>query len=532
MLSSLSSSLSSSPFSFLTNQTLIKYTIVPSIPLIIIAILSTNPNTWIASDVDHFYFEIIAVIFAAIVAFYCITRAYTLNDKYALFIGIGFLTSALIDLMHAIISYHAMDDPFFLRYFIPQTWFAGRTFISAMMVIAITKFAIVPKKSEQLSHRTLITYLSLIVTLAVGVSIVSFLTIFPGIVIDFPIHRPYEIPSLILFSIALIYFYKNQLYRKNDVFYKGILGSLIIDIFAQIVMSFSLTFFESGHNVAHIFKDTSYFVIIIALALSSIQYNKRLREREQEIRVQYEKLKEADKAQKEFINVAAHELRTPIQPVLGLSDILRSKMKDSKQRELLEVITRNAKRLQRLSEDILDVTRIESQTLVLNKEQFNLNEAISNAIQDHKNEIEKINGNLKLLYKTNDENIFVKADRLRLSQVISNLVRNAIKFTKEGDILIAVRKDDDSRVIVSVKDTGSGIDPEIEPRLFSKFASKSFEGTGLGLFICKSIVEAHDGRIWAENNADGKGATFSFSIPITPIQQANIKLVDSYDIKQ
>ena len=520
-----SSSSSSSPFSFLTNQTLIKYTIVPSIPLIIIAILSNNPHTWIASDVDHFYFEIIAVIFASIVAFYCITRAYTLNDKYALFIGIGFLTSALIDLMHAIISYHAMDDPFFLRYFIPQTWFAGRTFISAMMVIAITKFAIVPKKSQQLSHRTFITYLSLIVTLAVGVSIVSFLTIFPGIVIDFPIHRPYEIPSLILFSIALIYFYKNQLYRRNDVFYKGILGSLIIDIFAQIIMSFSLTFFESGHNVAHILKDTSYFVIIIALALSSVQYNKRLREREQEIRVQYEKLKEADKAQKEFINVAAHELRTPIQPVLGLSDVLRSKMKDSKQRELLEVITRNAKRLQRLSEDILDVTRIESQSLVLNKEQFNLNETISNAIQDHKNEIEKINGNLKLLYKTNDKNIFVKADRLRLSQVISNLVRNAIKFTKEGDILIAVRKDD-SQVIVSVKDTGSGIDPEILPRLFSKFASKSFEGTGLGLFICKSIVEAHDGKIWAENNADGKGATFSFSIPITPIQQANIKLVD------
>jgi signal transduction histidine kinase len=152
-------------------------------------------------------------------------------------------------------------------------------------------------------------------------------------------------------------------------------------------------------------KDTSYFVIIIALALSSVQYNKRLREREQEIRVQYEKLKEADKAQKEFINVAAHELRTPIQPVLGLSDVLRSKMKDSKQRELLEVITRNAKRLQRLSEDILDVTRIESQSLVLNKEQFNLNETISNAIQDHKNEIEKINGNLKLLYKTNDKNI-------------------------------------------------------------------------------------------------------------------------------
>ena len=534
-----SSSLSS--YIFRINPTLIKYTIVPSIPLIIIAILSTNPNTWIASDVDHFYFEIIAVIFAAIVAFYCITRAYTLNDKYTLFIGIGFLTSALIDLMHAIISYNAMDDPLFLGYFIPQTWFAGRTFISAMMVIAITRFAIIPKDSQQLSGKTFIAYLSLIVILAVSVSILSFLTIFPGVLIDFPLHRPYEIPSLILFSIALVYFYKNQLHRRNDVFYKGILGSLIIDIFAQIIMSSSLTFFESGHNVAHILKDTSYFVIIIALALSSVQYNKRLREREKEIRVQYDKLKEADKAQREFINVAAHELRTPIQPVLSLSDILHSKIKDSKQRELLDVVIRNAKRLQRLSEDILDVTRIESQSLILNKEKFNLNDVISNAIQDHKNEIEKTNGNLKLLYKSNDyedDNIFVEADRTRLSQVISNLIRNAIKFTKEGIILITARKDNsnnndndnNNQVIISVKDTGSGIDPEILPRLFSKFATKSFEGTGLGLFISKSIIEDHGGRIWAENNADGKGATFSFSIPIISARQANIKLVDySYD---
>jgi signal transduction histidine kinase len=534
-----SSSLSS--YIFRINPTLIKYTIVPSIPLIIIAILSTNPNTWVASDVDHFYFEIIAVIFSSIVAFYCITRAYTLNDKYTLFIGIGFLTSALIDLMHAIISYNAMDDPLFLGYFIPQTWFAGRTFISAMMVIAITRFARIPKDSQQLSGKTFIAYLSLIVILAVSVSILSFLTIFPGVLIDFPLHRPYEIPSLILFSIALVYFYKNQLHRRNDVFYKGILGSLIIDIFAQIIMSSSLTFFESGHNVAHILKDTSYFVIIIALALSSVQYNKRLREREKEIRVQYDKLKEADKAQREFINVAAHELRTPIQPVLSLSDILHSKIKDSKQRELLDVVIRNAKRLQRLSEDILDVTRIESQSLILNKEQFNLNDVISNAIQDHKNEIEKTNGNLKLLYKSNDyedDNIFVEADRTRLSQVISNLIRNAIKFTKEGIILITARKDsnngnnnnNNNQVIISVKDTGSGIDPEILPRLFSKFATKSFEGTGLGLFISKSIIEDHGGRIWAENNADGKGATFSFSIPIISAQQANIKLVDySYD---
>ena len=102
-------------------------------------------------------------------------------------------------------------------------------------------------------------------------------------------------------------------------------------------------------------------------------------------------------------------------------------------------------------------------------------------------------------------------DRSRLTQVISNLLNNAVKFTTEGTISIGTEKKD-NQVIVSIKDTGSGIEHEILPRLFSKFSAKSFEGTGLGLFISKNI-EAHGGRIWAENNADGKGATFSFSLP-------------------
>ena len=216
-----------------------------------------------------------------------------------------------------------------------------------------------------------------------------------------------------------------------------------------------------------------------------IQYEK-LRE--------YERLKEIQKMKDEFINVAAHELRTPIQPILGLSEVLYAKIKDTEQRQLLDTITRNAKRLQRLTDDILDVTKIESQSLKLSKERFNLNDLISNIIDGYRNYIEKDKVQVKLLYEPNNkDNIYVEADRGRLIQVISNLLGNSIKFTKEGTICI-ITEDKDNQVVVSVKDTGTGIHPEILPRLFSKFVTKSFQGTGLGLFICKSIVEAHGGK--------------------------------------
>ncbi|HZD83604.1 MAG TPA: HAMP domain-containing sensor histidine kinase, partial [Nitrososphaeraceae archaeon] len=237
----------------------------------------------------------------------------------------------------------------------------------------------------------------------------------------------------------------------------------------------------------------------------------------------HEQLKARDKMQNEFINVAAHELRTPVQPILGLSDVLLSKKGDIEQyKELLYAIKRNAKRLQRLTEDILDVTKIESQSLQLTKQRINLNEVILGVIAE-----KKVN-NVNLSFKSKDDDTFVEVDRSRLYQVLDNILGNAIKFTKEGNITIGIQGNEkvDSRggarnnynydqVIISVKDTGTGIDPEIFPRLFTKFATKSVTGTGLGLFLSKSIIEAHGGRIWAENNADGKGATFAFSLPLS-----------------
>jgi signal transduction histidine kinase len=204
---------------------------------------------------------------------------------------------------------------------------------------------------------------------------------------------------------------------------------------------------------------------------------------------------------------------------------MRSKLADRKdEAELLNVISRNTKRLQQLTENILDVTRIESNSLQLNKEQFDLHEMILNAMSDCRSQLKEYdNVRLESLSKEVDD-IFVQADKTRIGQVICNLLNNAIKFTKEGkprenvNISVTLKEhkgdDNNNRVIVSIKDNGIGIAPEIMPRLFTKFATKSEKGTGLGLFISKSIIEAHGGKIWAENNADGRGATFAFSLPI------------------
>ena len=199
---------------------------------------------------------------------------------------------------------------------------------------------------------------------------------------------------------------------------------------------------------------------------------------------------------------------------------------------MIQAMSRNAARLQKLTDDILDVTRIESETLMLKIEPLNLNDLISNIVEDYRNQIEKNDDDVRLFYepKTTDAgSIIVEADRARIIQVISNLLSNALKFTKKeegGSIYVTAEEKENhgskrQEVIVSVKDTGKGIDPEILPRLFTKFATKSETGTGLGLFICKSIIEVHGGRIWAENNNEEtkKGAIFAFSLPLNKQQQ-------------
>lgn len=239
-----------------------------------------------------------------------------------------------------------------------------------------------------------------------------------------------------------------------------------------------------------------------------------------------EQMKTSSNMQKEFINVAAHELRAPIQPILGLAEVLRQQNQQpdnkedqmySENYELLNVIIRNAKRLQQLTENILDVTKIENNSMELNKEEFILNKAVLESFTDFANQLSKEQKeNVKLIVALDEGDILIVADKHRINQVINNLLNNALKFTKQGQITLSTEKEKKygKEAIVKIQDSGPGIDPDIMPRLFSKFATKSYSGTGLGLFISKSIVETHGGKMWAENNLDGKGATFLFTLPI------------------
>jgi signal transduction histidine kinase len=242
-----------------------------------------------------------------------------------------------------------------------------------------------------------------------------------------------------------------------------------------------------------------------------------------------------EKMEKEFVNMAAHELRTPVQPLLGMTDILMSQFEEDQQeeeeerggkknkkkaiavtKEEIEMIARNAKRLERLTSDILDVSRIESNALKLNVEVIDLNEKIRNVVNDEISAIPQ-GKELEIIFDQRESApLFVRGDKSRLFEVLSNLIGNAIKFTDSGGTITVTAEKSTAKkeAIVSIKDTGKGIDMEILPRLFTKFASKSDKGTGLGLYLSKGIIQAHGGKMWAENNKDGKGATFRFTLPL------------------
>jgi signal transduction histidine kinase len=298
--------------------------------------------------------------------------------------------------------------------------------------------------------------------------------------------------------------------------------------------------------------------VAIAIALMIIRWNSKLertvKERTAKLEAANEQLEDQERAQREFINIAAHELRTPIQPILGLSEIIREGIlnltkqlqmvqgevvykqlqnantiparSDSINRSsslsssiekivpMVDVINRNAKRLEKMTSNLLDVSRIENnKSLELSNEKFDLRQKLENVINDLRSVIPN-NKDIQIKFesKVRKAPVMVEGDRERIFEVISNLLSNAIKFTEEGEVVV-VLDEKDGQAIVSVRDTGSGIAPEIYPNLFTKFTTKSEKGTGLGLFIAKNIIEAHGGKIWAENNSDGRGAMFTFILP-------------------
>ncbi len=274
-------------------------------------------------------------------------------------------------------------------------------------------------------------------------------------------------------------------------------------------------------------------VLVIFLSKLNSILDQEVRKRTKELEESNKKLVSAneqlqinDSLQKEFIHIAAHELRNPVQSILGFSDILQKQIGNTeKYKNSIDIINRNANRLKRLINRILDVTQIDNDLLDLSKDTFNLTELVSEIIKEYQNRIRKQDKpELKIEFmvgshnKANpDTDIIITADRMRITQVITNLLDNAIEFTEEenGKITIHLEKSRSSNeALVRVVDSGIGINQDILHILFNKFSTRSTKGTGLGLYISKKIIEAHGGRIWAQNNKDGKGAIFSFSLPL------------------
>jgi signal transduction histidine kinase len=298
-------------------------------------------------------------------------------------------------------------------------------------------------------------------------------------------------------------------------------------------------------NVGYLINQQKNFSTIVIIVVGSmafgiafliLSWNKRLEGAVQSRTVQLKKTNESliesnsllgsankqleihDNMQKEFINVAAHELRTPIMPILGEAELIENDLSDNEfasvSKEQISSIIRNAKRLDRLAADILDVTNIEGKSLKLNKSTFDIDEILSELVTEYSRHIENDQSKSKGLtisYKPIHVGIF--ADRYRITQVISNIINNAIKFTDQGSIAIEGTMSS-SELTIKIIDTGKGIDKEIVNRLFDKFVSRSEQGTGLGLFISKNIMESHGGTIIGYNNENGTGATFVFTLPI------------------
>jgi signal transduction histidine kinase len=277
------------------------------------------------------------------------------------------------------------------------------------------------------------------------------------------------------------------------------------------------------------------FVTIFETLWKQTELYEKLKDADENKEEFIRKLRLADKAKDEFVNIAAHELRTPTQSILTFANLLKY---DINKNDSIEAIHRNAKRLNVLIKNILDVTKIESNKLLLHQQNFNLSDLLTTVIRDYTTQLKKLTSNkkrIKLHYTIQHKDLgpdaLIYADKERIIQVISNLLDNAIKFIeKDGLIRITLRisKGDNSQTNgyaeIKIKDTGNGISEEILPHLFSKFSTKSFQGTGLGLYISKNIIMSHGGSMWAENNKDGKGATFTFRIPLiktSPIQNSS-----------
>jgi len=518
-----------------------KHIIIILIPLIILTLVFEYLQLQI-NDEHFFYLQLFAFIFHSLIAFYCFNRAVYLENRLFLFLGIGFIAGAIINLLHGIVSVNSFVEESFLGYFIPKTWAAGRIVDVSVMIVAfgvLAKHLVKHDASSKIPRDiAALSSLGIIAIIGINSAIFSILSTFPNIVIDFPLSRPYDALAACLFVFAAVLYVKNRKFLVDDSLYMGIFAYLIISAFGEFAISFSTENFDTKFALGHILKDVGYFVIVVALLKSSYaQYeaketlvdmirlkNQELSRNTKLLTKAYEQLEYKDKLKDEFISVASHELRSPVQPILGFAEL--AKEGSISHEEAWDGIIKHALRLEKVSKNILDVSRIESQELKYNLQTVNINKLVNSIGEDHKINQKKTVQIKVILDKCNVE---VLADHNLLTQVLDNIINNAQKFTEEGSITIETHViSKQNKIEILVRDTGPGVLPEIFPSIFDKFVTKnptqqSALGAGLGLYISKAIITAHQGKISISNNKE-KGATVKIELPIMPIKKKTSEL--------
>ena len=270
-------------------------------------------------------------------------------------------------------------------------------------------------------------------------------------------------------------------------------------------------------------------VSLLALVILSVRRTRELLrmmdQAQEKLRRAHEQLKSVDKLKTEFMNIAAHELKTPLVPMVGYLHLIDKSKLDKKDQEGIDIALRNTQRLQRLVNDILDIAKLESKVMKFDMGPVPMSQVVGDAIASAKPFADK----KKIYIKSKVPKTLpvLYGDAGRLTQVVTNLLNNAIKFTDKGGITVVVTKEG-TKVHAQVKDTGIGMKRNEIGKLFTKFyqadssSKRKYGGTGLGLAICKEIVKFHKGKIWVTSRF-GHGSIFHFTIPIkkVPASKAN-----------
>lgn len=284
-------------------------------------------------------------------------------------------------------------------------------------------------------------------------------------------------------------------------------------------------------NTQEMILESGLFIITVVFGIfliKSVIREVNQREKIEKLAVDLKKantrLLELDKQKSEFVSFASHQLRAPLTAMKGYASLLIEgefgEIKDEV-KGAIKTILDSSKTLTNIVDDYLNVSRIELGTMKYSFEIIDYKKMVQTVVDELKPSIQKskLTFNLKFNPDNENEKFIINADRDKLKQVITNLIDNSIKYTPSGSIDVSVVKNiKEKKIIFSVKDTGVGISTDAMPRLFSKFVrldsgnKQNIYGTGLGLFVAKDIVTAHQGRIWAESDGDGKGSVFNVEL--------------------